>query len=171
MKQVKIACRGAIELDISEIEAFQGNLKDLSKENYNKLRKQILDLGFSEPASVWQSKDGKWKAINCHQRLRVLTELRNSEGYHIPPIPCSIVEAENEHEAKRKVLSLTSQFGEITNEGLFEFITRAKIDLPTLEGFRFPEVDILKFKQSFFEDQPQEVLEKVESIKCPACGK
>ncbi len=179
MKKIEIKCTGAGVLDIDDITPFQGNLKELSKENYNKLRKQILELGFSEPASVWKSPDGKHYAINCHQRLRVLTELRRSEGYEIPPIPVSFIEASSEHEAKKKVLSLTSQFGSMTNESLFEFASNANIDLPTLEDFRFPEIDMGAWKAEFF-DMPidfEEPAEKkapeekeFETRQCPNCG-
>ena len=155
MKTIEIKCKGAIELEIDQIQPFQGDLKTLSKENYDKLRKQILELGFSEPASVWKDDKGIWRAINCHQRLRVLKEMRQSEGYVIPKIPCSIVEAKTEREAKKKVLALTSQFGEITKEGLYEFASLNDIGLDDLENYRFPEIDFGSFKDEFF-DMPIE---------------
>ena len=31
--------KGIVELPIDELQTFQGNLKDLSEENYNKLKK------------------------------------------------------------------------------------------------------------------------------------
>lgn len=168
IKEVKIACQGAATLELAQIEPFQGNLKELSKENYDKLRKQIIELGFSEPCTVWKTPEGRYKAINCHQRIRVLTEMKRSEGFRIPRIPVCFVEAESEFEAKKKVLSLTSQFGEITNESLFEFASIANIDLPTLKDFRFPELDMKKFEQSFFEDPPEPKPTKPK--KCPECG-
>lgn len=150
-KTIRIACQGHTTLDIDKLEAFQGDLKDLSKDNYNKLRKQILELGFSEPVSVWQQ-GGHNYLLNGHQRHRVLTEMRRAEKYTVPPIPVNLIDAENEHEAKKKILSLTSQFGEITSQGLFEFASLNNIDLPTIEDFRFPEIDMDKWKAEFFED-------------------
>jgi hypothetical protein len=175
-KEIEIKCKGAIELDIDEVHPFQGDLKQLTKENYNKLRKQILELGFSEPMSVWKSPEDKWMILNAHQRHRVLTELRRAEGYHIPKIPCSIVEASSEYEAKKKVLALTSQFGEITSQGLFEFASLNNIDLPTLEDFRFPEIDMDIFKKDFFDGfaepepkgEPEE--KEIELKTCPHCN-
>lgn len=168
IKEIKISCIGAATLELEQIEPFQGSLKELSKENYDKLRKQIIELGFSEPCSVWKTPEGRYKAINCHQRLRVLTEMKRSEGFKIPRLPVSFIEAESEFEAKKKVLALTSQFGEITNESLFEFASIANIDLDTLKNFRFPELDMKKFEQSFFEDPPEEKPKKTKT--CPECG-
>ena len=179
-KIIQIRCKGAIDLDIDELHPFQGDLKELSKENYNKLRHQILTLGFSEPMSIWKDPiTDKWMIINAHQRHRVLTELRNSEGYDIPKIPCSIVYAESELEAKKKVLSLTSQFGEITKDGLFQFASSNNIDLQTIEEFRFPEISMPEFKAEFFDmpldfeepDSKNDPKNKEEELKtCPNCG-
>lgn len=150
LKEIQIKCQGAATLELEQLAPFQGNLKDLSKENYNKLRKQILELGFSEPICVWKN-ENKYHVLNGHQRLRVLTEMKKAEGFKIPRIPVNWVEAETEHEAKKKVLALTSQFGEINNQSLFEFASLNNIDLPTLEDFRFPEIDLDKFKEEFFD--------------------
>jgi len=179
IKEIRIACTGAATLELEQIEPFQGNLKDLSKENYNKLRKQILELGFSEPMSVWKTPEGKYMAINCHQRLRVLTEMKRAEGFKIPRLPVSFIEAETEHEAKKKILALTSQFGELTSAGLFEFASLNNIDLPTLEDFRFPEINMDNFKAEFFDmpldfEEPEDKgdpKDKEEELKtCPNCG-
>ncbi len=178
MKQlaVEIKCQGAEVIDIDDIVHFQGNLKDLSKDNYDKLRKQILELGFSEPISVWKN-DGKYYAINGHQRLRVLTEMRKAEKIVIPPIPISIIEAKSELEAKKKVLALTSQFGEMTNEGLFEFISDAKITIDDLSDFKFADVDLDVFKVEFFDapilpgtEEEQGALDEKTKHQCPECG-
>jgi hypothetical protein len=176
-KTIRIACQGHTTLDIDKLEAFQGDLKDLSKDNYNKLRKQILELGFSEPVSVWQH-EGHNYLLNGHQRHRVLTEMRRAEKYDVPPIPVNLIDAENEHEAKKKILSLTSQFGEITSEGLFQFASLNNIDLPTIEDFRFPEINMDNWKAEFFDmplpeepnekDAPEE--KEAELKTCPNCG-
>ncbi len=157
LKEIQIKCKGSMTLELEQLEPFQGSLKDLSKENYNKLRKQIIDLGFSEPICVWKN-EGKYNILNGHQRVRVLQEMKRSEGFKVPRLPVVEVEAASEHEAKKKVLSLTSQFGEISSDSLFEFASLNNIDLPTLEDFRFPEIDMDEFKSEFFdgEEKPSE---------------
>jgi len=170
IKEIQIKCKGSMSLELEQLEAFQGNLKDLTKENYNKLRKQILELGFSEPICVWKN-DGKYNILNGHQRVRVLTEMKRAEGYKIPRLPVVEVEADSEHEAKKKVLSLTSQFGEISNASLFEFASINNIDLPTLEDLRFPEILMDSFREEFFDSKTNvDLVEKeAEPKKCPNC--
>ena len=48
---------------------FQGELKTLSKEAYQKLRKEIVDLGFVSPVHVWKGEDGKPRILDGHQKL------------------------------------------------------------------------------------------------------
>lgn len=148
--KIKIACKGASTIPIEKLVEFQGNLKDLSDTNFEKLKKQILNLGFSEPLAVWK-KGNKNFVLNGHQRLRVLKKMQ-AEGYFIPPLPVILVDAKSEKEAKKKVLSLTSQFGEITGQGLYEFMNDADLNFDEIEDFRFPEINLESFNKEFFEE-------------------
>lgn len=153
MKTIQIKCTGAGLLSHKEMTPFQGDLKTLSTENYEKLKKEILELGFSEPISVWKN-DGKFYLLNGHQRHRVLTQMSDKEGYYIPAVPVNFIEAIDEREAKKKILSLTSQFGEITDQGLYEFMHDSDISFPEInDSFRFPEIDLDKFKEEYFSDK------------------
>lgn len=149
-KAVSIKCTGAKNLALEDLNILQGNLKDLSEENYKKLKREILNHGFSEPPSVWFN-EGKWWLLNGTQRTRVLTGMK-AEGYFVPPIPVSIIEADDITQAKEKVLALTSQYGEITDTGLYEFMNEAQIDLSYLDDLRFPEIDLDEWKDSYVED-------------------
>jgi hypothetical protein len=90
-KKVRIECQGAAKLPIGKIEPFQGELKSLSSENYDRLKKSILELGFSFALQVWRHK-GHYYCIDGHQRDRVLTRMAK-EGYEVPPVPVDWVEA------------------------------------------------------------------------------
>ena len=192
MKQIRITCEGAKAVKYSDLIPLQGNLKDLSKENYGRLKKQIIDLGFSEPISVWLHKK-KMNILNGHQRLRVISTMVEKEGYQCDPLPISLISAKDMNEAKRKVLALTSQYGEIKEEGLYEFLTGTDIDPTTLiDDYRFPEVDLPSFVDGYFsktdaekeevEDVVPEVKEETNVklgdiylfgayYKCESCGK
>jgi len=99
MKTITNKVKELIYLDLAELHPFQGSLKDLSKENYNKLRKQILG-GFKAPLFVWlDPSTNKYMLEDGHQRYRVLTELKNVEKYEIPKLPCVVIHADSEHEA------------------------------------------------------------------------
>lgn len=148
-KVIEIKCTGADALDIKDIEPFQGNLKDLSKENYEKLKKEIFELGFSEPISVWKNKE-KIYCLNGHQRLRTL-RMMQEEGVLVPKIPVNYIQSKDIKEAKKKVLALTSQYGNMTSEGLYEFMNDSGLTMEEISAsFRFPEIDLAVFNSEFF---------------------
>lgn len=179
-KTVKINVeKDLVYLDINDILPFQGELKDLSKENYNRLRASILDVGYIQPINVWKNpKDNLYYTEDGHQRIRVLKEMRSTEKYNIPKIPCSVIIAPSEHVAKRIILYLVSQFGTISSQGLYEFQIANNIMPETLGDFKLPDFDVEKFKAEFFEEPigkegSQELnAEDFEdfSNKCPKCG-
>lgn len=160
-KEVAIKCQGAATRTLKELEGFQGALKTLSDANAAKLTKEILELGFSEPISIWQQ-DGHCYILNGHQRVAVLKILRDLNGYRIPPLPVSIIKAKSFDEAKRKVLALTSQYGEMTEEGLIDFMAENDITLEEIEiSFRFPEIDMTSL---YKELEPQVVADVMPDV-------
>lgn len=185
--KIEIKCSGAISLPITSLVPFQNDLKSLSKENYEKLKRTILELGFSEPVTVWQHEDSNFILnnfiLNGHQRVRAL-QMMIDEGYECPAeIPCSLVVAKNIKEAKKKLLSLTSQYGKIDDQGLYGFMTAADLIADDLKDFNFPEVDIEEFGKSFFDvnfvaggEGDQNPLDQTSgsgskpTITCPECG-
>lgn len=152
MKQtVRITCKGSSTASIDSLVEFQGNLKELTTENYKKMKKQIEQLGFSDPIAVWRD-DGQLKILGGHQRTRTLKIMRN-EGWIVPDVPINEIEAKDEKEAKRKVLAMASQYGEVTSQGLYEFVVDAGIDPGELaSGFTLPEIDLPLFNQEYFFD-------------------
>lgn len=151
MEKIKITCEGAKQLPLSKLKPLQGKLKTLPDMSYQSLKKEILETGFSEPIAVWVN-EGKNFILNGHQRLSTLKKMKK-EGYDIPDIPVSLVEAKDEIEAKRKILSLTSQFGVMTSESLYDFIKGTPLDdINTMEGFRFPDIDQDEFFAKHFPD-------------------
>lgn len=152
MKEIKVACDGKTLMDYRQLTPMQGNLKNLSKDNFQKLKKEILELGFSEPISIWKS--DKNYILNGHQRLNVIKHMVENEGYLCPKLPVNIVQARDEKEARKKILALTSQYGEITSDGLYEFMSESDISADELiESFNFPEIDFDKFGAEYFKEE------------------
>lgn len=118
-KVIEVKCKGADILPIDRILEFQGELKTLSKSNEKKLRNSILKFGFIAPFFVWDDK-GEWRLLDGHQRLKTLLKMRE-EGYDIPLLPVDYIEADSEEDAKRKLLHITSQYGEFTADGFENF--------------------------------------------------
>ena len=174
MKSIQIKCEGRDLLLYDELVPFQGNLKDLSKENYAKLKKEIIELGFSEPISVWKN-DGN-KILNGHQRLRVIKQMVEKEGYACPPLPVNYIQAKDKKEAMRKVLALTSQYGELKLEGLEEVMAIAEIEWPQVEEcYRFPELDhdlkkLLHPQEETEDDDEPQSQHAPKMVECPECG-
>ena len=158
-KTFQVKCRGAAVIPHRAITEFQGELKSLARPNYEKLKKEILELGFSEPLSVWESKELQLGSdmpviyvLNGHQRLRTVRQMEQ-EGYVIPPLPIVFIEADSPEQAARKCLALTSQFGQIEHDGLYEFMHQHGIGIDELEkSFRFPEVKMSTFRAEYFQE-------------------
>lgn len=172
LKEIKIKCHGSMTLELSQLEIIQGDLKDLSKKNFEKLKKQIIERGFSAPFFIWKDVSGptvKYKLLDGTQRCRVLNEMKR-DGWKIPRLPACEIEAENIHEAKRKLLAFASEYGNMTQDGLFAF-SHGDIALPELEDFRFPEINLKSFAEDFYttpEETPEE--ENKPPKVCPHCG-
>lgn len=97
---------------IKDLKPLQGNLKNLTEENYQKLKNSILKFGFFVPIFMWND-----YILDGHGRQRVMIK----EGWGDTKVPIVNIEAENELEAREKLLHITSQYQTITIEGLEEF--------------------------------------------------
>ena len=117
---IEIKCEAADKLPISDLLDFQGGLKKLSEENRTRLVKSICSEGFMAPVFIW-SDNGDKKLIDGHQRIKTLKYMQ-SKGWEIPLIPVVYIYAENEKEARRKLLKITSQYGEFDLDELNEWL-------------------------------------------------
>jgi site-specific DNA-methyltransferase (adenine-specific) len=142
--------------DIEDLKALQGELKTLSDESYRMLRKEIEDTGFAFAPHVWIDQNGKAWLVDGHQRFETLKRMR-ADGLSIPKIPVVPVDAKSLKEAKRRVLQGTSQYGEMTDKGLKDFLTDSKLSIKDIEfSFRFPEIDLPSFVSEHFRDPKTE---------------
>lgn len=149
-KVIKVEATGAAMLPMAALEPFQNDLKRLEREQYEKLRKNILELGFSFPFHVWAS-DGHNYLIDGHQRLTALKLMVENEGWQVPDLPVVYVNAKDMQEAKRKVLAAASQYGKLSDKGLYEFLQSSAISLEEFASkFDFPEINLQKFGENFF---------------------
>src|SRR5262249_38196529 len=116
MKTIAIRCTAAVNLDLANLTPLQGELKELTAANFDKLKQSILNHGIRFPFFVWES-EGENYIRDGPQRDRVLNRMVE-EGYKIPPLPCALIEAKNRKEAAEKILLISSQYGRVTDEGL-----------------------------------------------------
>jgi DNA modification methylase len=133
MNTVKVRCEGALRLPLADMTPLQGNLKDLTKENFAKLKASFLKHGFTFPFFVWQS-GGKNYILDGHQRDRVLRELAKDKGVTLPDTyPAVPIHARDRREAAELLLKATSQYGTITDEGLYEFLNAEGIPIQDIK--------------------------------------
>jgi len=166
-KTIRIACEGAATLPLDALEPFQGAFKRISEVDIDRLRRVMLTDGFSDPFNVWREDPHNW-IIDGHQRRLVLLAMRK-DGYEIPELPVVWVEADSIEQAKRKVLSQASQYGEVLSAGLVELMEQAEVDAAALfASFRFPELEVAPWTPK--EDGLDLSGGVPTENKCPSCG-
>jgi hypothetical protein len=168
-KEIKIKCKAADGLEIIELEAFQGELKTISDDELEKLKKSIIKYGFSFPVFVWEN-----KILDGHQRLKAVKQLV-SDGYKIKDnnLPVVRIEAKNEKEAAEKLLLINSRYAKIDEGGFQVFTFDYKIDLGEIEELvEIPEIDfsLPDFEPGGIDDQGKLDQLEPKMITCPHCG-
>ncbi len=83
-----------------------------------------------------------------------------SEGWTVGDIPVVEIEAENEKEAKKLLLLISSRYGHVTEEGFYEFVSMNELDWEELKL----EIDLPEITDEFWEgyakDKGNSVLEE-----------
>jgi ParB-like nuclease domain len=176
-EKIEIHCTAAIDLDLSQLTPLQGGLKELSDANFEKLKRSILKHGITFPFFVWQS-EGENFILDGTQRDRVLKRMAE-EGYGVPSLPCALIQAKNRKEAAEKILLISSQYGRVTDEGLYEFLSTNDLDFGELEPLlELPALDLDEFKEGWMTEpdfsptsaDDQGRLDKRNPVRCPKCG-
>lgn len=146
-------------VDIDKLTPFQGKLKTLDDKNFNKLRKSIIEEGFSFTVHVWEN-GGVTYIIDGHQRVSVLTQMRK-QGIEIPPISCSFVSAGTYRDAKKLVLLAISQYGKIQKDGFLDFVDGEDFDFGDYDfpdlSFDLNELFEVKAESDFDESKEDDV--------------
>jgi hypothetical protein len=123
--KIKIKSMKMEEVKVEHLKPMQGGLKYLTEKNYEKLKKSFEDKGMFVPMIVWQKREDEFMIMDGHGRERLFTkegaQFVDEAGKPTDSIPCIIIHADNEKDAKEKLLIITSQFQKITQEGLDEF--------------------------------------------------
>ena len=149
-KTIKITCKGQQYIPLGKLKAFQGNLKELRPDEFEKLKRSILKYGFSFPVFVWKN-----NILDGHQRVFVTAELVK-EGYQIGDIPAVEIDAKDETEAAEKLLMLNSRYAKITEDGLYEFLNTHDVDIENMFGdLDLPEIDMNRFLTGYIIDDKE----------------
>lgn len=144
-KIISIKCGGEVNVKLEELNVFQGNLKSITSEQFNKLKQSLIKDGLPIAFHIWiDSKYKKWILDGTH-RFKAFMALQD-EGYFIPPIPCNVVIAKTKKEAAKTVLISNSKYAEMSQESLSDFMIDMELDFNELEFLDIPELDIGDFE-------------------------
>lgn len=163
-KMIQIKCDTKDSLPLNALTELQGELKTLSKENAEKLKKQIRENGFIVPFFVWRDKDVNY-ILDGHQRKDVLLQME-ADGEELPSrFPVVYVQSDNEKDAKKKLLAINSQYGRMTEESLFNFMEEIDFEFEDLKDFQFAGIDEVALEGLFDEaNKPEHTDEELDSV-------
>lgn len=155
-------------IDYRTVKPLQGGLKDLSDQNYAKLKNVLIKRGFRVPLFLWhfpQSFEGIESAyylMDGHQRQRVMIK-EDMQPYEVPYI---LIEAESLSAAKAQLLEISSQYGRIQQDELDTFTAE------------LPDADLADLSFDALPDFSRENGTKIDvrfeaekhELVCPECG-
>lgn len=149
-KMIHIAVHDGGLSELDDLHFFQDDLKSITPENMERLKREIVETGFAFTPHIWGNPEDSCKYIlDGHHRVMALKELR-AEGYEVPMIPTNMVEAKTIAEARRRVLQASSSYAKITEKGLAAFSIKADLNPEDIKiAFDFPSVDMVKFNEIF----------------------
>jgi hypothetical protein len=146
------------------------NLKSEKGREVAKLKLSILENGFTVPFILWRNKKETYVVDGTGRKLAL--ELLEYEGHAIEDLPVIYVKAKNLTEAKKKVLAVSSSYGEVDAESWRNFTSDLDlddIDLAFVELDGFDPDSILKELDESDNKKPKKG--KTQFIKtCPHCG-
>ncbi len=168
-KTIRIECEGKAFVNIHDLQPLQGKLKTLHENDYQKLKTSILELGFSDPFSVWKDpSSGTLFVHDGHERLLTLLKMEE-EDYTIPLLPASYILADDKRQAKKKLLANDSSYGKITQEGLYEFMNEEGFELSDTELSTFIEIPQFDFEFNQPVNETPEEKPKEKKETCASC--
>ena len=164
-KTIKISCSGSRYEDWHKLKKFQGELKELTEIGLKKLQGSMKRHGFAAPIFVWKDRD---YILDGHQRIAAIEGLV-ADGWQIEDkLPVVDITAPNKKAAKELVLAYNSQFGHITEEGLYSFTQDLDwdklseiIDIPNIDFDHFTDKYMRNTEGLTDEDEIPEVTKAI----------
>lgn len=141
MPKIAITCQYSKLVPLETLIPLQGQLKKINATLLEKLKKSIVELGFSFPVFVW----GDY-ILDGHQRITAALPALIAEGYTIDGIPVVEVVADSLAHAAEKLLAVTSRYGDFFDVGVFDFLNEFNLDENRLDDMvRLPDIDFAIF--------------------------
>lgn len=158
-KELKVRVAGKLHLPYTALRGIQGSLKEMSKSRFESLKKTLIDDGITFVWHVWRepgNADSPWYIIDGHGRTLTVKHLVEVDGYKCPDLPCAEIYAETYQQAKKLVLNSSAVYNQITQQGLYEYVTDLDMPLDNLEDYELPGIDWDAFRAEYFEEKKEE---------------
>lgn len=127
----------------------QEDFKEWINEGDKKLIESILKYQFVDPFKVWEN-NGKLYCLDGKHRFLDLNKVAELGNYVPDLLHATFVECDNIEEAAELVLVYSSAYAKITQQGLYDFVSKFNLDIPTLkEVINIPEFSMERFEQKF----------------------
>lgn len=133
-----------------ELEFIQDeNFKEWIDDGDEKLINSILQYQFVDPFKVWEHEgkiyclDGKHRTLDLERLVQL--------GHEVPEeLPATFIDCACVEEAAELVLVYSSAYAKITQQGLFDFVEKFNLDIPSIgERISIPEFSMPRFEQKF----------------------
>jgi len=131
---IKVLCETQNTLLLKDLVSFQGNLKKRTPGDIKDLSNSLVNEGMIMPFVVWQQDDSN-KLLDGHGRLQALSLLSEVDStINEQQFPVLFIKAENEDDARKLLLQITSSYGHINKKGAIEFCS-------SISGYRAPAIN------------------------------
>lgn len=152
MTTIRIACSGEL-IPLNELKPIQGDLKTLTKENFEKLTKAIEQDGWSYAIHYWVNKENEKCILDGTQRHRVATKNVSDGKWALDKVPCVKVEAETFEAALKTLLHGASSYGSPDSQGYYELAETAGLTVEDLKEVALSGIDQEKHEAEYYEDE------------------
>ena len=107
-------------IDWRSLHWMQGNLKEMTESQCEKLTHSVLTKNILKAFHVWEH-DGKLWCLDGNHLRKVLELIEQKKLAKIPAkLPADFIDCENEQEAADCVLTYSAVYTSIIDEGLYE---------------------------------------------------
>ena len=78
--------------------------------------------------------------------------------------------ARDKKNAAKILLQITSSHAKVTDEGLYEYMSKYNLEIPDIENISLPDIKLEKFEVSYFGEPEEEERPEKKKKECPKCG-
>lgn len=142
---IKVNCESDATLKLTDMVAFQGNLKKRTDEDISALQESLKTEGLMMPFAVWKHEDKNY-LLDGHGRKEALIRMATFEPSILSSEwPVVYVNADTEDEARKALLQITSSYGKITKAGVKQFcVSIPDYKAPAINKFVTKSVTVKK---------------------------